>query len=75
MRLPSWPCPSSTVCSDACSRSFASTGRILRPRMPKFCNPLWAASTGGSVDSSPAVANGMVYVGSTDGELYAYGLP
>ena len=32
---------------------------------------LWSYTTGGDVDSSPAVANGVVYVGSTDNNLYA----
>jgi outer membrane protein assembly factor BamB len=32
---------------------------------------LWNYTTGGSVESSPAVANGVVYVGSWDGNLYA----
>ncbi len=32
----------------------------------------WTAATGGIVDSSPTVANGMVYVGSDDGTLYAF---
>jgi hypothetical protein len=31
--------------------------------------------TGAAVDSSPAVANGVVYVGSIDHKLYAYHLP
>jgi outer membrane protein assembly factor BamB len=31
----------------------------------------WAYPTGGAVVSSPAVANGVVYVGSNDGSLYA----
>ncbi len=30
---------------------------------------------GGGIDSSPAVANGVVYVGSNDGSLYAFALP
>ena len=34
--------------------------------------PLWTAQTAGSVYSSPAVAYGMVYVGSNDGNLYAF---
>ena len=29
---------------------------------------------GGAVSSSPAVANGAVYVGSTNGSFYAFGL-
>jgi outer membrane protein assembly factor BamB len=32
----------------------------------------WTATTGGLVHSSPAVANGVVYVGSEDGKLYAF---
>src|SRR5439155_1674875 len=32
----------------------------------------WIAATGGSIESSPAVANGVVYVGSGDKELYAF---
>ena len=32
----------------------------------------WSATTGDSIYSSPAVANGVVYVGSHDGKLYAY---
>ena len=31
----------------------------------------WTATTGGPVDSSPAVANGAVYIGSDDGKVYA----
>ncbi len=32
----------------------------------------WTATTGGVVNSSPSVANGVIYVGSSDGKLYAY---
>ena len=32
----------------------------------------WQTTTGNSIESSPAVANGVVYVGSDDGNLYAY---
>jgi eukaryotic-like serine/threonine-protein kinase len=32
---------------------------------------LWRFATGGAVDSSPAVSNGVVYVGSDDHNLYA----
>ena len=34
----------------------------------------WRAETGGDVDSSPAIAGGVVYVGSNDGRLYAFDL-
>ena len=32
----------------------------------------WTAVTGGQQFSSPAVANGVAYVGSDDGKLYAF---
>ncbi len=32
----------------------------------------WTGKTGNAITSSPAVAGGVVYVGSTDGKLYAY---
>jgi outer membrane protein assembly factor BamB len=38
------------------------------------CSPLWSGTTGGYVYSSPAVANGVVYIGSADDKLYAFGL-
>jgi hypothetical protein len=44
------------------------------------CTPLWSADIGGSsalptsFDMSPVVANGAVYVGSYDGNLYAFSL-
>jgi outer membrane protein assembly factor BamB len=40
--------------------------------LPRFCNTLWTAPTGGFIDSSPAVVNGTAYVNSTDGKLYAF---
>jgi outer membrane protein assembly factor BamB len=33
---------------------------------------LWKAQTGGAIESSPAVNYGMVYVGSNDGNVYAF---
>jgi outer membrane protein assembly factor BamB len=35
---------------------------------------LWRYLTGGAVISSPAVANGMLYLGSHDATVYAFGL-
>ncbi len=34
----------------------------------------WAFQTGGSTDSSPAVVDGVIYVGSSDQNLYAFAL-
>ena len=41
-------------------------------RYPDHLFPMWTATTGAGVASSPAVANGVVFVGSYDGKLYAY---
>jgi serine/threonine-protein kinase len=35
---------------------------------------LWSYATGNLVESSPVVVNGMVYVGSDDHNVYAFGL-
>jgi outer membrane protein assembly factor BamB len=34
--------------------------------------PYWKAPTGATITSSPAVFNGLVYIGSDDGKLYAF---
>jgi outer membrane protein assembly factor BamB len=40
---------------------------------PKHCQPLWSTGTiSGGFTSTPAVANGVVYIGGTDGFLYAF---
>jgi len=39
------------------------------------CNSLWTATTGTAILSSPAVAGGVVYIGSEDAKLYAFSLP
>ena len=39
---------------------------------PKVCVPLWTATTGGFIGASPAVVNGVAYIGSSDGKLYAF---
>ena len=36
--------------------------------------PLWSFATGSDISSSPAVAGGLVYVGSDDDKLYAFHL-
>jgi outer membrane protein assembly factor BamB len=37
---------------------------------------LWTASTGGVVkDANPAISDGIVFIGSDDGQLHAYGIP
>jgi outer membrane protein assembly factor BamB len=38
-------------------------------------NLLWDYTTGGDVSASPTVTNGVVYAGSQDHNVYAFGLP
>jgi hypothetical protein len=47
------------------------TGVYNAAGAPKFNAIKWKFHTGGRVVSSPAVVNGVVYVGSTDGNFYA----
>ncbi len=50
------------------------TGVYNGAGMPHFSGVKWKFHTDGRVISSPAVANGIIYVGSTDGNLYAVDL-
>jgi outer membrane protein assembly factor BamB len=52
--------------------AFSAAGSTGCSGTPKTCKPLWTANTNGYPDSSPAVANGVVYIGSSDGELYGF---
>ena len=47
------------------------TGVYSAAGVPKFNAIKWKFHTGGRVVSSPAVVDGVVYVGSTDGNFYA----
>lgn len=47
------------------------TGVYDAPGAPTFNAVQWKFHTGGRVIASPAVVNGIVYVGSTDGNFYA----
>jgi PQQ-like domain len=42
--------------------------------LPDLLPELWSFTTGSEVFSSPAVANGVVYIGSFDDNVYAFGL-
>ena len=46
--------------------AFDAAGTVNCSGTPKTCDPLWATTDGGSGFSSPAVANGVVYVSSND---------
>ena len=52
--------------------AFDAAGSTGCSGTPKTCVPLWTAGTEAGVESSPAVANGVVYIGSTDTRLYAF---
>lgn len=47
------------------------TGVYNAAGVPKFSAIKWKFHTGGRVIASPAVVDGVVYVGSTDGNVYA----
>jgi outer membrane protein assembly factor BamB len=51
---------------DAAGNTNCTTGS------PRVCGPLWRGEINVSVSSTPAVANGLVYVGGGDGALYAF---
>jgi outer membrane protein assembly factor BamB len=50
------------------------TGVYEAPGVPKFSRVKWKFQTHGRIFSSPAIANGMAYIGSTDHNLYAVDL-
>jgi hypothetical protein len=47
------------------------TGVYHTKGVPQLHGVKWRFKTGGEVESSPAVADGVVYFGSRDGHLYA----
>ncbi|MBV9181165.1 MAG: PQQ-binding-like beta-propeller repeat protein, partial [Acidobacteria bacterium] len=47
------------------------TGTYAGPALQRFGRVKWKFHTNGRVISSPAVVSGLVYIGSTDGKLYA----
>jgi outer membrane protein assembly factor BamB len=54
--------------------SHCSGAAFAMPLGATCANPLWTATTGGG-KSSPAVANGVVYIGSLTGGLLAFSAP
>jgi outer membrane protein assembly factor BamB len=50
---------------------IAGSGFTLNAISPSNGQLLWSFPTGGSIESTPAVAGGLVYVSSDDGNLYA----
>jgi outer membrane protein assembly factor BamB len=52
--------------------AFDAAGNTNCSGSPKTCSPLWTGTVGPDVKSSPAVANGVVYLGASDHKLYAF---
>jgi outer membrane protein assembly factor BamB len=52
--------------------AFSAAGTTNCSGTPKVCQPLWTATTPGSVSGAPAVANGSVYAGDTAGHVSAF---
>ncbi len=52
--------------------AFDATGATNCSGSPVACTPLWSAASGGVDYSSPAVANGVVYIGSIDHHVYGF---
>jgi outer membrane protein assembly factor BamB len=57
--------------------TFDASGTTNCSGSPRVCQPLWTGTVAsgtnrGAVDSSPAYANGVVYIASGDGNLYAF---
>src|SRR6266545_3823066 len=57
---------------DAANSGYQPYETLLSPNTVSNLTTAWSANTGGIVESSPAVANGGVYVSSGDGNLYAF---
>jgi outer membrane protein assembly factor BamB len=62
-----WP----TFHHDATHSGYQSYETSLTPATVGSLSLKWSYSTGGAVHSSPAVADGMVFVGSDDKKVYA----
>ncbi|HEY2575635.1 MAG TPA: PQQ-binding-like beta-propeller repeat protein [Streptosporangiaceae bacterium] len=54
---------------------YNATENVLSPSTVSGMDLNWSYRTCDSVFSSPAVANGTVYIGSVDHRVYAFGLP
>ncbi|HEV2581604.1 MAG TPA: PQQ-binding-like beta-propeller repeat protein [Ktedonobacteraceae bacterium] len=57
---------------DVAGTRYNSKEKTLKPANVGTMALDWSYKTGGYVQSSPAVVNGVVYIGSNDGYLYAF---
>jgi outer membrane protein assembly factor BamB len=54
-------------------QAFDATGNANCSGIPKTCAPIWSSSaTGSRIESSPAVVNGVLFVGADNGLLYVF---
>src|SRR5579863_2688125 len=51
---------------------FYADEQSFSPATVSRLKSYWTASIGGTIESSPAVVTGVVYVGGSDGKLYAF---
>jgi len=61
-------------CSSSSNSSSTPPPSGLNVNNAGSLQKLWSYATGDVVFSSPAVVNGVVYVGSNDGVVHAFGL-
>ena len=54
--------------------NLARTGVYAKPGPAVLTGVKWAFKAGGAIVSSPSIADGVVYIGSLDGHLYAIAL-
>jgi outer membrane protein assembly factor BamB len=52
--------------------AFDGSGTTGCSGTPTVCDPLWTGDAGADVTTSPSVANGLVYLTSSDGKVQAF---
>ena len=56
---------------DASHTGFNPSEHILSPTTVRTLPAAWKYMTGNGIQSSPAIANGILYIGSNDNNVYA----
>ena len=52
--------------------AFDANGATNCSGTPKVCQPLWTSAPSAGFDSSPSIANGVVYASALNDKLYAF---
>jgi outer membrane protein assembly factor BamB len=64
------------ACNSVLLQGFSNISFIISQIVIVLLRQKWASTAiGNQIGSSPAIANGFVYIGSDDGKLYAFSLP